>query len=405
MYEIKNLKSKVEELSDHGVKLLSELIEIPAISPDSGGKGELAKAEKIMEYLDGFDVERVDVEDERALGGVRPNIIAKIKGYRKRTIWIVSHMDVVPEGDEKLWTTPPFKAVIRDGKIYGRGSEDNGQSLVASLIAGRAILELNYQPEYTFGLVFVSDEETGSKYGIQDLLKRKIFKKDDLIVVPDGGTPAGNMVEIAEKSILWMRFSVFGKQTHASTPEKGLNASRLAMNFLIRIDEVLNKKFNAENNLFSPPRSTFEPTKREKNVDNVNTIPGLDISYMDCRIIPEYNPDDVVSLVEEEKEKFEKESGARIEVEVVQKESSPPTDENSEVVRVLKKALELARGVKAGVYGMGGNTCGAFFRKAGFQTAVWSTVDNTAHQPNEYCRIDNLIADAKVFAVIPFIKT
>jgi succinyl-diaminopimelate desuccinylase len=90
-------------------------------------------------------------------------------------------------------------------------------------------------------------------------------------------------------------------------------------------------------------------------------------------------------------------------VEVVQRNSSPPTSEDSEVVRLLKKSLRIARGVSAGVYGMGGNTCGAFFRRAGFQTAVWSTVDNTAHQPNEYCRIENLISDAKVFATLALI--
>ncbi|MBO8182666.1 MAG: M20 family metallo-hydrolase [Archaeoglobus sp.] len=403
MTDFKSLEEKVEGLRNFGVDLLSNLIEIKAISPDSGGEGELKKAEYLERFLDGFEVERIDVEDERAYGGVRPNIIAKIKGKKRRTIWIVSHLDVVPEGDEKLWKTPPFKAVIKEGKIFGRGSEDNGQSLVASLMAGRTILDLDLTPEYTLALAFVADEEMGSEFGIQELIRRKIFEKDSLVVVPDGGTPKGDMIEIAEKSILWLKFSVFGRQTHASSPQKGLNASRIAMKFILEVDSRLKKEFDAENNLFSPPFSTFEPTKREKNVDNVNTIPGLDVSYMDCRVLPEYSIDDVISFVEGVKKEFEVE-GARIEVEVVQKNSSPPTPEDSEIVEKLKKSLKIARGVSAGVYGMGGNTCGAFFRKAGFETAVWSTVDNTAHQPNEYCRIENLVNDAKVFAVLPFVE-
>ncbi|AGK60521.1 acetylornithine deacetylase or succinyl-diaminopimelate desuccinylase [Archaeoglobus sulfaticallidus PM70-1] len=399
-----DLKEKVDGLRDSAIEILSKIIEIKAISPDSGGEGELKKAEKIESHLDGFDVERLDVKDDRAYGGVRPNILARIRGEQKRTIWIVSHMDVVPEGDERLWNTPPFRAVVEDGKIYGRGSEDNGQSLVASLIAGKAILELGLTPYYTLGLAFVADEETGSKYGIQELIKRGVFEKDDLIVVPDGGTPKGDMIEIAEKSVVWFKFSVFGKQTHASMPEKGLNANRMAMEFLLGIDRALRDKYSKTNPIFQPPVSTFEPTKREANVDNVNTIPGLDVSYMDCRILPEYNVDEVIEFVNRMKEGFEKEKGCRIEVEVVQREFSPPTDENSEVVRVLSRAIESVRGIRPGVYGMGGNTCGAFFRKAGFQTAVWSTVDNTAHQPNEYCRIDNLVEDAKVFAYLPFVR-
>jgi succinyl-diaminopimelate desuccinylase len=403
MIEVERLERKVEELRDFGVDLLSKLIEIKAISPESGGEGELKKAEFLMQFLEGFEVERIDAKDERAFGGVRPNIIARIKGKSKKTIWIVSHMDVVPEGDEKLWDTPPFKAVVKDGKIYGRGSEDNGQSLVASLMAGKSIIELGLEPEYTYALAFVSDEEMGSKFGIQELIKRDIFEKDSLIVVPDGGTPKGDMIEIAEKSILWLKFSVYGRQTHASTPHKGLNASRMAMKFILNVDEELKKRFNAKNNLFSPPHSTFEPTKREKNVDNVNTIPGLDVSYMDCRVLPEYSLDDVIDVVESIKNEFEGEEDVKINLEIVQKNSSPPTSADAEVVKKLKKSLEITRRISAGVYGMGGNTCGAFFRQAGFQTAVWSTVDNTAHQPNEYCRIENLVNDAKVFAVLPFI--
>lgn len=402
MMDFKVLDEKVEEFRDFGVELLSKLIELKAISPDSGGEGELKKAEYLERFLDGFEVERIDVKDERAYGGVRPNVIARIRGEKRRTIWVVSHLDVVPEGDEKLWKTPPFRAVVREGKIFGRGSEDNGQSLVASLMAGRAILELGLKPKFSLALAFVADEETGSEFGIQELIRRGIFEKDSLIVVPDGGTPEGNLIEIAEKSILWLKFSVFGRQTHASSPHKGLNANRLAMKFILEVDRKLRETFTAENTLFTPPRSTFEPTKREKNVDNVNTIPGVDVSYMDCRVLPEYSLEEVVNLVEVVKKEFEKD-GARIEVEIVQENSSPPTPEDSEVVKKLKESLRITRGISAGVYGMGGNTCGAFFRKAGFHTAVWSTVDNTAHQPNEYCRIENLVNDAKVFAVLPFV--
>jgi succinyl-diaminopimelate desuccinylase len=42
----------------------------------------------------------------------------------------------------------------------------------------------------------------------------------------------------------------------------------------------------------------------------------------------------------------------------------------------------------------------AFFRKAGLQTAVWSTMPDTAHQPNEYCLISNIISDTKVMAAL-----
>lgn len=394
---LRELVERVDLKRDEIVKTLSDLIRIKALSPENGGDGEFEKAEYISTLLDDFEIERYDAEDGRAKEGIRPNIVARIEGKSERVLWIVTHMDVVPEGDISLWRTPPFKPVIKEGRIYGRGSEDNGQSIVSSLFAAKVIKESGKTPNYSFGIVFVSDEEVGSRYGIQHLLQQNIFKKDDLIIVPDAGSPTGNRIEIAEKGILWLKFTVHGVQTHASKPE-GINAAREAAKFIVELDRRLHKKFKKVNRLFNPPFSTFEPTKREKNVDNVNTIPGLDISYMDCRIIPDYDIDEVIKYIKGIKEKYKS-----VELEIIQKVSSPPTPENSEVVRLLSKAIERVRKIKAEVYGIGGNTCAAFFRKAGFHTAVWSTVDGTAHQPNEYAVIDNVVEDAKVFAVLPFL--
>lgn len=387
----------LQEMKDEMVRLLCKLIEVKAISPDFGGEGEAEKAELLMDYLKDFDyVERFDARDERAKGGIRPNIVAKVKGVVDRTIWIITHLDVVPEGDLRLWRTPPFKAVVENGKIYGRGSEDNGQSIVSSLFAGIAVLDSEVKPKYNLGLAFVSDEESGSEYGVKHLLRQKVFSKDDLFVIPDVGSPRGELIEIAEKSILWLKFEVFGIQSHASMPV--MNASRRAMKFLLDLDEKLHTKFGARDELFEPPYSTFEPTKREKNVDNVNTIPGLDVSYMDCRVLPNYSLEEVIDYVESVRRFHEIRDKERINVEVLQKSSSPKTPENAEIVLRLSETISRLRGIKPRLFGIGGNTCASFLRKEGFREAVaWCTTDSTAHKPNEYCRIENMVEDAKVF--------
>lgn len=393
----------MENYREKMVKTLCDLVEIKAIPPDFGGDGEFKKAEYLMKHLEGFDyVERFDVRDERVSDGLRPNIVARINGALEKTIWVVAHLDVVPEGDERLWKTPPFKGVVKDNRVYGRGSEDNGQSIVSSLFAAKSIIDSGLTPKYSFGLVYVADEESGSNYGVKHLLKQNVFSKEDMFVIPDVGTPGGNMIEIAEKSILWLKFKVYGQQSHASSP-KGVNAARRAMEFILDLDKKLHLKFNAENRLFVPPHSTFEPTKREKNVDNINTIPGLDISYMDCRIIPDYSLDEVLEYVEDIRLFHEMKGNGKIEVEVVQKVSSPPTPETATIVTRLKNAIEKLRGKSVSFYGIGGNTCASFFRKSGFtETAAWCTADGVAHQANEYCVVDNMVEDAKVFAALAF---
>jgi len=392
----------LEGMKDEMVKLLCRLVEAKAISPDFGGEGEAEKADILMEYLEDFDyVERFDAKDDRAREGIRPNIVAKVKGVLDRTIWIVTHLDVVPEGDVRLWRTPPFKAVVENGKIYGRGSEDNGQSIVSSLFAGIAILNSGIKPKYNLGLAFVSDEESGSEYGIKHLLRQRVFSKGDFFIVPDVGSPEGELIEIAEKSILWLKFEVFGTQSHASRPI--MNASRRAMKFILDLDEKLHTKFSAKDELFDPPYSTFEPTKREKNVDNVNTIPGLDVSYMDCRILPEYSIDEVVDYVESVKRFHEIRDKEKINVEIVQRSSSPKTPENAEIVLRLSDTIYRLRGIKPKLFGIGGNTCASFLRREGFRESVaWCTTDSTAHKPNEYCKIENMVEDAKVFFSIFF---
>ena len=69
-------------------------------------------------------------------------------------------------------------------------------------------------------------------------------------------------------------------------------------------------------------------------------------------------------------------------------------------LKKLAKAIEKVNGKKAYPIGIGGGTVGAYLRIAGFDATVWGTLDETAHQPNEYCILDNLINDAKVLATL-----
>jgi succinyl-diaminopimelate desuccinylase len=101
--------------------------------------------------------------------------------------------------------------------------------------------------------------------------------------------------------------------------------------------------------------------------------------------------DDIDSIIKE----FEKKSKARITYTFVQKEQAPlPTSETSEIVQKLKSAIAASRGKEPKTVGIGGGTCAAFFRRKGYQAAVWSTtIDEVAHQADEYCLISNIEKD------------
>jgi len=401
-----NIFSETEKLKDEMTQTLMELIRIPAISPENGGEGELKKAEKLTQILKtvGFDkIERYDAEDKRVPSGKRPNIVAYYYGENtSEKLWIISHLDIVPAGEESLWTiTKPFQPIVKNGRVYGRGSEDNMQPMVSSIFAVKALKNLGVKPKRNIALAFVADEEQGSTYGIQHLIKQGLFKKADLIVVPDSGNENGSFIEIAEKGAIWFRIRTTGKQAHASRPHTGLNAHRIGMEYAVALDKLLHEKYPKKDEYFDPPESTIEPTKKDKNVDAVNILPGEDITYFDCRILPSYDLDKVLNDIQTLATEFEKKTGARIKIEIVSKSVAPkPTDANAKIVLMLKEAIKETRGIEPKAGGIGGGTCAAFFRAIGAPAVVWCTIDEMAHQPDEYAKIDNMVNDAKVFALL-----
>ena len=254
--------------------------------------------------------------------------------------------------------------------------------------------------KYNFGLIIVSDEELGSKFGMEKLMHENLFNKDDMFLVPDFWSDKGDILEIGEKGMLWLKITVKGKQVHASTPEMGKNAFRYSIKFLNEADEYLHLKYSLKNKLFEPSISTFEMTKHEKNVDSINIVPGLDVSYIDCRILPEYNSEQVIADLQEITKKKEF-SEVQITIEPSLKDDpAEPTLPNAEIVKLLENAVHKLNGIHARKIGIGGGTCALFPRRYNMQAVVWCTGPEIAHQANEYTIIKNMVSDAKVMAYL-----
>jgi succinyl-diaminopimelate desuccinylase len=412
-----NMKETIFKCIDKSIELAVELetklTKIQAVSPESGGEGELDKCIFLENWLRDHGIthlERYDAPDKRAKGSVRPNLIAVVEGSGNENegrLWIMSHMDVVPPGEKKLWDSDPWTVVCKDDKplglrLTGRGVEDNQQGLVSSILTVLAFTKQNLKPVRTINLLFAADEEAGSAFGIEWLVKnhRDLFRKNDMVLVPDGGDTKGKFIEIAEKNILWIRFVTRGKQAHGSRPDLGANAFLAGSNLAVRLHHHLCKKFNARDPMFDPDISTFQPTKKEANVPNINTIPGEDIFCMDMRVLPRYSTVCVLAEIEKIKKKIENKYHVTIEYTLPQLMESKPTAADAPIVKLLKKAITEVYNVKAHPIGIGGGTMAAYLRNAGIDCAVWTKTQETLHQPNEYVLMDNIIGDAKVMALL-----
>ncbi|MFO7986601.1 MAG: M20 family metallo-hydrolase [Desulfatiglandaceae bacterium] len=400
------LFERIDNYTQQIIDLQQELTARVSLGPLNGGSGEHEKIAFIKELLQGLNpasMEEIRAPDDRAQDGYRPNLIAKWDGRQESpVIWVLSHADIVPPGDLSLWKTDPFKIAVEGDRIIGRGVEDNQHGFVSAYLALKAVLDAGYVPAQSVGLIIVADEETGNRYGLQYVLQQcpEYFSKSDLIVVPDAGDDSGTMIEIAEKSMLWLKFTVTGRQCHASTPDKGKNSLVCTAQLITSLEDLQNR-FSDGDLLFSPPRSTFAPTKIEGNVPNINTIPGRDTFYLDCRVLPRYSLDQVISAAQSISRKISRETGLQIDVAAVHRQdAADPTSPQAPVVRALHKAILAVTGKEARPMGIGGGTVAALFRHEGLPAAVWSTCPDTAHQPNEYCLISDLINDTKVFAAL-----
>jgi succinyl-diaminopimelate desuccinylase len=406
MSELEKVFECIDGYTEDIIQLQKALTSRVALGPVNGGTGEHEKTAYIHELFKALDpdvIEEYRAPDERAQYGYRPNLIAKWGGTQKGpTIWVLSHSDIVPPGDLSLWQGDPYQIKVEGDRIIGRGVEDNQHGFVSSYIGLKAIIESGQRLDKPVGLAVVADEETGSVYGLSYLLNHHqgLFKKHDLIIVPDGGNEDGTMIEVAEKSMLWVRFTVTGQQCHASTPDKGKNSLFAAARLILALGK-LKEQFDSFDELFSPPTSTFEPTKMEANVPNINTIPGRNVFYMDCRILPEYRVDEIIAVCKQIAGQISSELDLEIEIDATYREdATAPTPADAPVAKALARAIKRVTGKEAMPMGIGGGTVAAFFRRVGLPAAVWCTVSDTAHQPNEYCLISSLITDAKIFACL-----
>ena len=404
MTPLERIMSRIDSYRDAMVTMQFDLTAIPAMSPDNGGDGEFNKAQLILKDLSLMNfpnVVQINAPDSRTSSGIRPNLVVTIPGNNpRRTVWIMTHIDIVPPGELKLWDEDPFRCHVKDGRIYGRGTEDNQQDIVSSIFAAKAFLDEGIVQECTIGLAFVADEETASRFGLSFILQneKNPFRKTDIIVIPDSGNEDGTMIEIAEKSILWLRFKTIGKQCHASRPGLGKNAFQAASHLVVLLDR-LHHIFDACDPFYEPQTSTFQPTKKEPNIPNINTIPGDDVFYMDSRVLPQYRLSHVLHEIREIANEIERRFDVSIEITTVQEvQAPPPTPHDAPVVTALKEAIRQVYNLEATPQGIGGGTIAAIFRENNYPAAVWAKMQHTAHQPNENCLISNMVGNAKVYA-------
>jgi acetylornithine deacetylase/succinyl-diaminopimelate desuccinylase-like protein len=153
--------------------------------------------QKVLEQ-EGIPVER------HALEAQRPNIVARLKGSgKKRPLLLMGHTDVV-NVDPKKWTHPPFGAVLEGGYIYGRGTVDDKDNVVASLMTMLTLKRLNVPLDRDVIFLAEAGEEGSTRVGIQFMTAQHFPAIEAEYCLAEGGGVArtGGQVKFASVQTL-----------------------------------------------------------------------------------------------------------------------------------------------------------------------------------------------------------
>ena len=156
----------------------------------------------------------------------RENVVALHRPHTAtgRSLLLQGHVDVVPTGPERLWTSPPFVPTIRDGRMFGRGAADMKAGLASMVMALTALRRAGWQPAAELQMAAVIEEEcTGNgAFAVMHALP-----PPDACLIPEPG-PGFPALYVAEVGVVWAWVEIIGKPAHVRVMHEGVNAIEAA---------------------------------------------------------------------------------------------------------------------------------------------------------------------------------
>lgn len=362
------LASQVQK--DQALKLLSDVIGIVTVNPDGDEK---LLADFIASYLEGTgcSVEVVDFANGRA------NVIAKLKGReRGKALMLNGHLDTVPFGNLEGWETPPYKATVKNGILYGRGSSDMKSGLCAALYAFRQLVLEGFEPKNDIIFLGTGDEESMG-LGAQAALKSGLLEEVGQVII---GEPTGNSISVASKGTLWLEFTIGGKTSHGAYPWEGVNAAEIAYELLAELKKLI---VGDRHKYLSNPTCTL--TKIQGGV-KANMVPDMCTMTLDIRTVPSIKHNEFLKSVDNLIGNYKKSnSKANIKYNILTDRMAVEIEPEHPLVQMLFKTIKNVCGSEPKLTGTGFfSDASIFSREYNIPTVLFGPGESSeAHKPNE----------------------
>ena len=268
-------KNNLQSLYKNSIKILSDLISFKTISGEDNSS-LIDYCDNILKNLGASSFRTYDKDKKRV------NLFATLKAKKtngKIPIILSGHTDVVPVS--KSWSTDPFKATVKDDKLYGRGACDMKGFIACSLAYAPIYSKSDLDRDIHFSFTF--DEETacqGAPILIEELKKKGI--KNGICIV---GEPTNMKIIDAHKGCYEYTTHFEGLAGHGSAPDKGVSAVEYAVKFvnkLLELREILKKR--------APKKSTFDPPYTTLQIGGISGGIARNVIADRCRVDWELRP-------------------------------------------------------------------------------------------------------------------
>ena len=220
--------------------------------------------------------------------------IAAADGSTEGGLILSGHTDVVPT-DGQAWQSDPYRADIREGRLYGRGSADMKGFIAAVLAAAPAMVQAGLKRPLHIALSY--DEEIGclgAPVMIAELQKRGLTPEHCIV-----GEPTSMRMVVAHKGIHTFRCAVHGKAAHSSLTPQGVNAIEYAAKLIVFINELagrLKARYDTDPD-YDVPFSTLSVNTIAGGIAG-NIVPQLCEFEFDYRNLPHMSPADITAPIE-----------------------------------------------------------------------------------------------------------
>jgi succinyl-diaminopimelate desuccinylase len=409
-----NLFKAIDERRDELVELTRALIRFPTVNPP--GEAYRPCAEFIGDRLRarGFTVDYVHAagtpgDNERY---PRINVIARRAGAAPGPcVHFNSHIDVVQSGAG--WTLDPFAAVMKGGRVYGRGACDMKGGLAASIIAVEALIESAAALPGTLEISGTADEESGGYGGVHYLAERGWFSppRVDHVIIPE---PLNvDRVCIGHRGVWWAEIETHGRMAHGSMPFLGDCAVRHMHAVVDRFERDLYPKLAARRT-----DMPVVPSGARHSTLNINSIHGGQAEtagypapvvpdscrmIIDRRLLIEESIDAAKGEVRELLEQLVKDrAGFRYSIRDIFEVRPTMSDRDGPVARSTAAAIRRVIGRDPEFICSPGTYDQKHIDRVGQLRdciAYGPGILDLAHQPDEYIVIEDMVNSAKVMAL------